>query len=135
MQKKLAKQNFLCTIKDFNNLIRPCRLARLGHKIFILTTGVRIPTGTPDGFIKTGFKTCLFFCVRLAFSGGWNFCDSKNPQGKRSAVQLPHQRQRVVEKRTVLNTANEEAAIPERLSGFFVSIHSHATADNILISK
>ena len=30
-------------------------------------------------------------------------------------------RQMVVEKRTVLNTANEEAASPERLSGFFVS--------------
>ena len=43
---------------------------------------------TPEGCEKMKPPEARFFLFGLWRVRGWNFCDSKNPQGKRSAVQF-----------------------------------------------
>lgn len=43
---------------------------------------------TPEGCEKMKPSEARFFLFGLWRVRGWNFCDSKNPQGKRSAVQF-----------------------------------------------
>lgn len=90
-EKKACKRRGNPYLESLSKILwrSPYRLARSRTLDFHSKNRGSNPRGDARGLRKNeAARKRGFFLFGLCAGRGWNFCDSKNPQGKRSAVQF-----------------------------------------------